>query len=401
VNQRGVPVLIANLKSLFRPPLVAQYGKPHAQQHYSTIPNHNFAQSRQCRIFFNKSKKQLPRPLRPLNSDQVLPKRADYTSKSAPSCKVVDSKTLWKQTVLDQSKFKNLMIYTSELPATPAWSTSLRLSHYYRVKVGVEQKRKTAVVHFGESRKCHTESNVVKILGCPVTRSKTSKERTITSSAKQDEEVSVHCSLSREPPNQPGSEEGNRGARIISNSSRIRKSPLNALASVAEDEPLYNFSQYRTPSILSAPSIVFDNSNIFPIRQGPPSLMSEPPINFDHDPFTTCYDGYTPSHGVDLTEYICDRFFCLLDPLPLDRSLAVQARTYVLLLRPPRHLLNPKLMTLYSSGLLNAKCYELRSLQALVQRRLKSAICKFSHGMEDIRETRSNLEWVQARIRYA
>lgn len=241
---------------MFLPPQVAQYGKPHAQRHYFAIPNHNFTQSRQCRIFFNKSKKQLPRPLRPSNSDQVLPKTADHTSESSPSCKIVDSETLWKQTVLDQSKFKNLRIYTSELPATPAWTTSLGPSHYSRVKVGVEQKRERAVAQFRVSRKGHGESNVGEIWGCPATRSKTSEECTITSSATQDKEVSVHRNLSREPPNQPGSVGGNRGA----NFSRIRKSLLNTLVSVAEDEPLSNFSQHRTPSILSAPSIVFNNS---------------------------------------------------------------------------------------------------------------------------------------------
>lgn len=39
------------------------------------------------------------------------------------------------------------------------------------------------------------------------------------------------------------------------------------------------------------------------------------------------YDSTTSANGVDLHEYMQDRFATAFDPLPLDRSLATQAQT--------------------------------------------------------------------------
>lgn len=39
------------------------------------------------------------------------------------------------------------------------------------------------------------------------------------------------------------------------------------------------------------------------------------------------YDSSASANGVDMQEYMQDRFACAFDPLPLDRTLAVQAQT--------------------------------------------------------------------------
>jgi hypothetical protein len=51
------------------------------------------------------------------------------------------------------------------------------------------------------------------------------------------------------------------------------------------------------------------------------------------------------------------------------------------------------------SGQLNAKQRELLELQALAQRRLKGVRANFSEGIKMARETKSDLEWTQKRVK--
>ncbi|KAI9648213.1 hypothetical protein NHQ30_002845 [Ciborinia camelliae] len=88
------------------------------------------------------------------------------------------------------------------------------------------------------------------------------------------------------------------------------------------------------------------------------------------------YDS-TSANGVDLQEYMQDRFSGTFDPLPLDRTLAVQAQT---------------------SGLLNAKHREIMDLQALAQQRLARTRARLQEGYQDAKEVKANLEWTQHRM---
>ncbi|KAM7204809.1 putative conserved domain containing protein [Rhypophila sp. PSN 637] len=81
--------------------------------------------------------------------------------------------------------------------------------------------------------------------------------------------------------------------------------------------------------------------------------------------------------GIDLNEYMSDRFAETFDPIPLDKCTAVQAQT---------------------SGLLNAKQRELLELQAKAQARLAKTRARFAQGLEDAREVRADLEWTQKKV---
>jgi hypothetical protein len=83
------------------------------------------------------------------------------------------------------------------------------------------------------------------------------------------------------------------------------------------------------------------------------------------------------SSGVDLAALLTDRLESAFDPIPLDRSLASQAKT---------------------SGALNAKTRELLELQAQAQRRLAGTRANFAEGMRAAREVKGDLEWVQKRV---
>lgn len=90
------------------------------------------------------------------------------------------------------------------------------------------------------------------------------------------------------------------------------------------------------------------------------------------------YDESTGSaNGVDLHEYMQDRFATAFDPLPLDRSLATQAQT---------------------SGKLNAKQREIMELQAKAQARIARAKSRFAEGMQDAKEVKRDLEWTSKRV---
>ncbi|KAI1495840.1 hypothetical protein F5X99DRAFT_102481 [Biscogniauxia marginata] len=99
-----------------------------------------------------------------------------------------------------------------------------------------------------------------------------------------------------------------------------------------------------------------------------------------HDGGSACCDGECSAgsaSGVDFNEYMQERFADTFDPIPLDRSLAVQAQT---------------------SGNLNAKHRELLELQAKAQARLAKTRARFADGLQDAQEVRSNLEWTSKRV---
>ncbi|KAH6620758.1 hypothetical protein B0J18DRAFT_207091 [Chaetomium sp. MPI-SDFR-AT-0129] len=81
--------------------------------------------------------------------------------------------------------------------------------------------------------------------------------------------------------------------------------------------------------------------------------------------------------GVDLNEYMQERFAASFDPLPLDKCTAKQAQT---------------------SGHLNAKHRELLELQAKAQARLAKTRARFAQGLEDAREVHNDLEWTQKKV---
>jgi hypothetical protein len=89
------------------------------------------------------------------------------------------------------------------------------------------------------------------------------------------------------------------------------------------------------------------------------------------------YDSTSSANGVDMQEYMQDRFAGAFDPLPLDRTLAVQAQT---------------------SGLLNAKHRELLELQQLAQQRLSRSRARLAEGYQDAKEVKRDLEWTQKRV---
>lgn len=93
------------------------------------------------------------------------------------------------------------------------------------------------------------------------------------------------------------------------------------------------------------------------------------------------YSGYDESqssaNNVDMQEYMQDRFAGSCDPLPLDRTLAMQAQT---------------------SGLLNAKTRELVDLQQLAQQRLQRSKARLAEAYSDSREVKRDLEWSQKRV---
>ncbi|RVD85170.1 uncharacterized protein DFL_003501 [Arthrobotrys flagrans] len=78
----------------------------------------------------------------------------------------------------------------------------------------------------------------------------------------------------------------------------------------------------------------------------------------------------------DLVTVLTDRLVAAFDPIPLDRSLVVQAQT---------------------SGILNAKTRELMELQAMAQKRLAETRANFLDGMKVAKKVKGDLEWLQKR----
>ncbi|KIE02623.1 putative domain KxDL, partial [Metarhizium majus ARSEF 297] len=89
------------------------------------------------------------------------------------------------------------------------------------------------------------------------------------------------------------------------------------------------------------------------------------------------YDSANSASGIDFQEYMQERFANSFNPIPLDRSMAVQAQT---------------------SGKLNAKHRELMDLQKQAQARLAKTRERFQDGMRDAREVRGDLEWTQKKV---
>ncbi|KAL2256895.1 hypothetical protein VTK26DRAFT_960 [Humicola hyalothermophila] len=89
------------------------------------------------------------------------------------------------------------------------------------------------------------------------------------------------------------------------------------------------------------------------------------------------YDSACSASGVDLNEYMQERFANTFDPLPLDKCTAKQAQT---------------------SGHLNAKHRELLELQAKAQARLAKSRARFAQGLEDAQQVRNDLEWTQKKV---
>ncbi|THY11241.1 hypothetical protein D6D01_08989 [Aureobasidium pullulans] len=89
------------------------------------------------------------------------------------------------------------------------------------------------------------------------------------------------------------------------------------------------------------------------------------------------YSGSESNSPVDALGYMGERLNRVMDPTPLDRSLAVQAQR---------------------SGELNAKTRELQALQALAQSRLKSARRNFADGIQAAKDVQRDLEWTQGRV---
>lgn len=89
------------------------------------------------------------------------------------------------------------------------------------------------------------------------------------------------------------------------------------------------------------------------------------------------YDSAGSTSGVDINDYMQERFAATFDPLALDKCTAKQAQT---------------------SGHLNAKHRELQELQAKAQARLAKSRARFAQGLEDAREVRNDLEWTQKKV---
>ncbi|KAK6527796.1 hypothetical protein TWF694_004776 [Orbilia ellipsospora] len=76
----------------------------------------------------------------------------------------------------------------------------------------------------------------------------------------------------------------------------------------------------------------------------------------------------------DLVGVLTERLITAFDPIPLDRSLVVQAQT---------------------SGMLNAKNRELMELQVLAAKRLSETRANFLDGMRVAKQVKTDLEWLQ------
>ncbi|CAK7233234.1 hypothetical protein SBRCBS47491_008539 [Sporothrix bragantina] len=89
------------------------------------------------------------------------------------------------------------------------------------------------------------------------------------------------------------------------------------------------------------------------------------------------YDSSMSAANVDFNEYMQDQFNDSFNPIPLDKSVAMQAQ---------------------ASGLLNDKQRELMELQQKAQARLAKMRGRFADGMRDAREVRADLEWSQKKL---
>jgi len=141
------------------------------------------------------------------------------------------------------------------------------------------------------------------------------------------------------------------------------------------------YSQYHTPQTYSyavsppeAPESVTASSGMTPSYGN--SAYSATSSSYAGS--TSGYeDSQSSANNVDMQEYMQDRFAGACDPLPLDRTLAMQTQT---------------------SGLLNAKHRELMDLQQLAQQRLARSKARLAEAYSDSREVKRDLEWSQKRV---
>ncbi|KAI5789751.1 hypothetical protein DFH27DRAFT_592293 [Peziza echinospora] len=88
-------------------------------------------------------------------------------------------------------------------------------------------------------------------------------------------------------------------------------------------------------------------------------------------------DEASDENEIDLIALLTEKLSSAFDPLPLDRSLAVQAQT---------------------SGLLNSKTRELIALQEEAAARLAQTKRSFLEGMKVAKEVKADLEYVHKRV---
>lgn len=88
-------------------------------------------------------------------------------------------------------------------------------------------------------------------------------------------------------------------------------------------------------------------------------------------------DEASDENDVDLVALLTERLSSAFDPIPLDRSLAVQAQT---------------------SGMLNSKTRELMALQEETAARLAQTKRSFIEGMRVAKEVKADLDYVHKRV---
>ncbi|PGH00068.1 hypothetical protein AJ80_09229 [Polytolypa hystricis UAMH7299] len=129
---------------------------------------------------------------------------------------------------------------------------------------------------------------------------------------------------------------------------------------------------------IAMPAKAPTGTNLYPISRvaGSPPEVSDVSTTTGSasGEFDSSNGGYS---GVDIIDTLNDRMSNVFDPSRLDKGVAKQAQV---------------------SGQFNAKQRELLELQALAQRRLKSARANFADGIKAAKETKSDLEWTQKRV---
>ncbi|EXJ67707.1 uncharacterized protein A1O5_09053 [Cladophialophora psammophila CBS 110553] len=136
--------------------------------------------------------------------------------------------------------------------------------------------------------------------------------------------------------------------------------------------PVYSYPQSR---VLDSPELPETGTSYGGSRPSAGSYSVRSSYAPSHHSSGDC-DSYAHA-GVDVVDMLSDKMNAAFDPIRMDRSLAKQAQT---------------------SGELNAKQRELQELQAMAQRRLKSARVNFAEGVEAIKEARRDVEYTTKKI---
>lgn len=88
----------------------------------------------------------------------------------------------------------------------------------------------------------------------------------------------------------------------------------------------YNMGNSQYPAPSSYASSAMDCDDTMSHASGVPSGYSATSAGYMHSS-TGDYDSTHSASGVDFQEYMQDRFSASFNPIPLDRSMAVQAQT--------------------------------------------------------------------------